>query len=177
MVVFLFRLLIVFLTNLHPPPVFPFLLFGCCIRYSGGGSIQAIFFILFFWFKIYLFNMLMWNGFLIFSSDEYSLKRATELLFDVARRGEESGLGVPCLFIAAKDDLDSYPMAIKDSTAVLTSFSSSIFFACWTPSAVPIKTNKQMCVLLVLWNILWENYSDYRLQFAMVCLRFVRVWE
>ncbi|KAM7521585.1 hypothetical protein LguiA_011487 [Lonicera macranthoides] len=55
------------------------------------------------------------------SSDEYSLKRAAELLFDVARRGEESGLGVPCLFIAAKDDLDSYPMAIKDSTVICES--------------------------------------------------------
>lgn len=57
-------------------------------------------------------------GFLFFSSDEYSLKRAAELLFDVARLGEETGMGVPCLFIAAKDDLDSYPMAIKDSTVV-----------------------------------------------------------
>ncbi|KAA8543231.1 hypothetical protein F0562_021274 [Nyssa sinensis] len=49
------------------------------------------------------------------SSDEYSLTRAAELLLEVARRGEESGFGVPSLFIAAKDDLDSYPMAIKDS--------------------------------------------------------------
>lgn len=52
------------------------------------------------------------------SSDEYSLKRAAELLVEVARRGEESGFGVPCLFIAAKDDLDSYPMAIKDSEMI-----------------------------------------------------------
>lgn len=52
------------------------------------------------------------------SSDEYSLKRASELLRDVARKGEESGFGVPCLFIAAKDDLDSYPMAIKDSAKI-----------------------------------------------------------
>ncbi|KAI3668179.1 hypothetical protein L6452_43256 [Arctium lappa] len=51
-------------------------------------------------------------------SDEYSLKRSSELLMDVARRGEDTGYGVPCLFIAAKDDLDSYPMAIKDSEAI-----------------------------------------------------------
>lgn len=54
------------------------------------------------------------------SSDEYSMKRAAELLVLVARRGEESGFGVPCLFIAAKDDLDSYPMAIQDSEMVFT---------------------------------------------------------
>ncbi|CAK9147069.1 unnamed protein product [Ilex paraguariensis] len=52
------------------------------------------------------------------SSDEYSLKRAAELLTDIARHGEESGFGVPCLLVAAKDDLDSYPMAIKDSAKI-----------------------------------------------------------
>ncbi|XP_059625862.1 mitochondrial Rho GTPase 1 [Cornus florida] len=52
------------------------------------------------------------------SSDEYSFKRAAELLVEVARRGEESGFGVPSLFIAAKDDLDPYPMAIKDSAKI-----------------------------------------------------------
>ncbi|KAL4588177.1 hypothetical protein LXL04_001058 [Taraxacum kok-saghyz] len=51
-------------------------------------------------------------------SDEYSLKRASELLMDVARRGEDTGYGVPCFFVAAKDDLDSYPMAIRDSEAI-----------------------------------------------------------
>lgn len=52
------------------------------------------------------------------SSDENSLKRASELLKDVARQGEESGFGVPCLFIAAKDDLDSYSNGIKDSAKI-----------------------------------------------------------
>ncbi|KAD3336596.1 hypothetical protein E3N88_32115 [Mikania micrantha] len=52
------------------------------------------------------------------SSDEYSLKRASEFLMDVARRGEDTGYCVPCLFVAAKDDLDSYPMAIRDSEAI-----------------------------------------------------------
>ncbi|KAL7597724.1 mitochondrial Rho GTPase 1 [Lactuca sativa] len=51
-------------------------------------------------------------------SDEYSLKRASELLMDVARRGEDTGYGVPCFFVAGKDDLDSYPMAIRDSEAI-----------------------------------------------------------
>ncbi|KAI3526753.1 hypothetical protein L1887_06015 [Cichorium endivia] len=51
-------------------------------------------------------------------SDEYSLKRASELLMDVARRGEDTGYGVPCFFVAAKDDLDSYPMAVRDSEAI-----------------------------------------------------------
>lgn len=41
---------------------------------------------------------------------------------DVARRGEDTGYGVPCLFVAAKDDLDSYPMATRDSEAVINLF-------------------------------------------------------
>ncbi|XAR61210.1 hypothetical protein NMG60_11034849 [Bertholletia excelsa] len=49
------------------------------------------------------------------SSDEYSLKRASELLVEVARRGEESGFVVPSLFIGAKNDLNSYRMAVRDS--------------------------------------------------------------
>jgi len=52
------------------------------------------------------------------SSDEYSLKRASELLMEVARQGEESGFGVPSLLIAAKNDLNPYPMAVKDSAKI-----------------------------------------------------------
>ncbi|KAJ9547706.1 hypothetical protein OSB04_020249 [Centaurea solstitialis] len=52
------------------------------------------------------------------SSSEYSLKRASELLTCVARQGEDTGYGVPCLFIAAKDDLHPYPMAIRDSEMI-----------------------------------------------------------
>ncbi|KAM0071668.1 putative small GTPase, EF-hand domain pair, EF hand associated, type-1, EF hand associated, type-2 [Helianthus debilis subsp. tardiflorus] len=52
------------------------------------------------------------------SSDEFSLKRASKLLMEVARKGEDSGYGVPCLLIAAKNDLNLYPMAIKDSEMI-----------------------------------------------------------
>ncbi|KAK8633253.1 hypothetical protein V6N13_014101 [Hibiscus sabdariffa] len=52
------------------------------------------------------------------SSDESSWKRATELLVDVAGHGEDTGYEVPCLIVAAKDDLDSFPMSIQDSTRV-----------------------------------------------------------
>ncbi|KAL8236270.1 hypothetical protein R6Q59_017351 [Mikania micrantha] len=52
------------------------------------------------------------------SSDEYSLKRASKLLMEVARKGEDSGYSVPCLLIATKNDLNLYPMAIKDSEMV-----------------------------------------------------------
>ncbi|KAL6564345.1 Mitochondrial Rho GTPase 1 [Orobanche minor] len=41
------------------------------------------------------------------SSNEYSFKGALELLSYVARQGEVSGFGMPCLLIAAKNDLDS----------------------------------------------------------------------
>ncbi|KAF8392435.1 hypothetical protein HHK36_022777 [Tetracentron sinense] len=52
------------------------------------------------------------------SSDETSWKRAKDLLVEVASHGEDSGFEVPCLIVAAKDDLDLYPMAIQDSTRV-----------------------------------------------------------
>ncbi|KAB2041163.1 hypothetical protein ES319_D02G129600v1 [Gossypium barbadense] len=52
------------------------------------------------------------------SSDESSWKRATELLIDVAGHGEDTGYEVPCLIVAAKDDLDSFPMAIQNSIRV-----------------------------------------------------------
>ncbi|RVW54816.1 Mitochondrial Rho GTPase 2 [Vitis vinifera] len=52
------------------------------------------------------------------SSDELSWRRATELLVEVARQGEETGFGVPCLLVAAKYDLDPFPMAAQDSGKV-----------------------------------------------------------
>ncbi|KAI9186941.1 hypothetical protein LWI28_022501 [Acer negundo] len=52
------------------------------------------------------------------SSDATSWKRATELLVEVASHGEDTGFEVPCLIVAAKDDLDSFPLAIQDSTRV-----------------------------------------------------------
>ena len=44
---------------------------------------------------------------------------------DVASHGEDTGYEVPCLIVAAKDDLNSFPMAIQESTRVVTSY----FFA------------------------------------------------
>ncbi|KAL6217395.1 PREDICTED: mitochondrial Rho GTPase 2 [Fragaria vesca subsp. vesca] len=53
------------------------------------------------------------------SSDEHSWKRSKELLAEVASKGDESeDYLVPCLLIAAKDDLDPYPMAVRDSLGV-----------------------------------------------------------
>ncbi|KDP23523.1 hypothetical protein JCGZ_23356 [Jatropha curcas] len=52
------------------------------------------------------------------SSDESSWRRATELLVEVASHGEDTGFEVPCLIVAAKDDLNSFPMAIQESTRV-----------------------------------------------------------
>ncbi|CAN1124291.1 Mitochondrial Rho GTPase 1 [Linum perenne] len=52
------------------------------------------------------------------SSDESSWKRATQLLVDVAGHGEDTGYEVPCLIVAAKDDLNAFPMAIPESTRV-----------------------------------------------------------
>lgn len=52
------------------------------------------------------------------SSSETSWKKATDLLFDVANRAESTGYEIPCLIIAAKDDLDPYSTEIQDSTRV-----------------------------------------------------------
>ncbi|KAF7805122.1 mitochondrial Rho GTPase 1-like [Senna tora] len=51
-------------------------------------------------------------------SDESSWKTASELLVDIAGYGEDTGFEVPCLIVAAKDDLDSFSMSIQESTRV-----------------------------------------------------------
>ncbi|CAA6659435.1 unnamed protein product [Spirodela intermedia] len=50
------------------------------------------------------------------SSDESSWKKATDLLIQVASHGENNGFEVPCLIVSAKDDLDPYPLSVKDAT-------------------------------------------------------------
>ncbi|GFP92281.1 mitochondrial rho GTPase 1 [Phtheirospermum japonicum] len=52
------------------------------------------------------------------SSNEYSFKGAMELLSYVARQGEETGFGMPCLLIAAKNDLDSNSKVNIDSAKI-----------------------------------------------------------
>ncbi|KAG4919829.1 hypothetical protein JHK85_058110 [Glycine max] len=51
-------------------------------------------------------------------SDESSWRTSSELLVEIASHGEDTGFEVPCLIVAAKDDLDSFPMAIQESTRV-----------------------------------------------------------
>lgn len=52
------------------------------------------------------------------SSKQASWVRATELLVQVASHGESNGYEVPCLIVAAKDDLEPYPNAIEALTGV-----------------------------------------------------------
>ncbi|KAH7517208.1 hypothetical protein FEM48_Zijuj09G0038300 [Ziziphus jujuba var. spinosa] len=66
--------------------------------------------------------IMVWHCLYFSRSDEYSWKRSRELLVEVARKGEETGYGVPCLLIAAKEDRDPYPMAVQDSMRVYTFF-------------------------------------------------------
>ncbi|EXB74905.1 Mitochondrial Rho GTPase 1 [Morus notabilis] len=56
------------------------------------------------------------------SSDESSRRRATELLVEVSSHGEDTGFEVPCLVVAAKSDLVSFPLAIQHSTRVCVLF-------------------------------------------------------
>jgi len=54
------------------------------------------------------------------SADAHSWRRAYELLVQVAAHQEITGFEVPCLLIAAKDDLESDPSCTKGSTRVCT---------------------------------------------------------
>ncbi|EFJ25633.1 MIRO family protein [Selaginella moellendorffii] len=54
------------------------------------------------------------------SSDDASWERASEILVKVTALGEHSGYEVPCLLIAAKDDLEPDPLAIQNSARVCT---------------------------------------------------------
>ncbi|CAA0381413.1 unnamed protein product [Arabidopsis thaliana] len=52
------------------------------------------------------------------SSDEYSWNRAVDMLAEVATIAKDSGYLFPCLMVAAKTDLDPFPVAIQESTRV-----------------------------------------------------------
>ena len=60
-------------------------------------------------------------------SNESSWRTASELLFEIASHGENTGFEVPCLIVAAKDDLNSFPMAIQESARVY--FQRASFYA------------------------------------------------
>ncbi|XP_020541243.1 mitochondrial Rho GTPase 2 isoform X2 [Jatropha curcas] len=79
------------------------------------------------------------------SSDKYSWKRTCEMLLEVTRLGEESGYGVPCLLVAAKDDLDPFTMAVQDPVTVCQDLGIE------APIAVSMKlgeTNNVFCRIL-----------------------------
>jgi Ras family protein T1 len=60
-------------------------------------------------------------------SDAVSWKRAVELLVQVAAHGETNGYEVPCLLIAAKDDLEPDPAIIQSSAQVPIPFIQWLF--------------------------------------------------
>ncbi|KAK2425750.1 mitochondrial Rho GTPase [Trifolium repens] len=51
-------------------------------------------------------------------SDESSWRASSELLLKIASHGENTGFQVPCLIVAAKDDQDSFTMAIQEANMV-----------------------------------------------------------
>ncbi|PNX98595.1 mitochondrial rho GTPase 1-like protein [Trifolium pratense] len=51
-------------------------------------------------------------------SDESSWSASSELLLNIAAHGENTGFQVPCLIVAAKDDQDSFTMAIQGANMV-----------------------------------------------------------
>ncbi|KAF4361241.1 hypothetical protein G4B88_000639 [Cannabis sativa] len=79
---------------------------------EGSCNSTAIFVYLFWGWEFVTYEKFSLN------SDESSWKRATELLVEVAGHGEDTGYEVPCLIVAAKDDQDSFPLAIQHSTRI-----------------------------------------------------------
>ncbi|XLU61207.1 hypothetical protein S245_020416 [Arachis hypogaea] len=55
---------------------------------------------------------------MISSSNEHSWKKSRDMLEQVARQGELTGYRIPCLLIAAKDELTPYPRTVQDSVKV-----------------------------------------------------------
>ncbi|KAL5068724.1 hypothetical protein RYX36_019611 [Vicia faba] len=53
-------------------------------------------------------------------SVESSWRASSELLVNIAGHGENTGFEVPCLIVAAKDDLESFTSAIQDSIRFIT---------------------------------------------------------
>ncbi|RYR53040.1 hypothetical protein Ahy_A06g027899 [Arachis hypogaea] len=56
---------------------------------------------------------------MISSSNEHSWKKSRDMLEQVARQGELTGYRIPCLLIAAKDELTPYPRTVQDSVKLL----------------------------------------------------------
>lgn len=54
-----------------------------------------------------------------FRSDEYSWKKSIGLLDKVVNQVDLTGYKVPCLLIAAKDDLTPFPREVLDSIKVM----------------------------------------------------------
>lgn len=76
---------------------------------------------MFMWFGLWIIKkMLIGYGLLniYFRSDELSWRASSELLVEIAGHGEDTGFEVPCLIIAAKDDMDSFPMALEETVMV-----------------------------------------------------------
>jgi hypothetical protein len=60
-----------------------------------------------------------------FRSDKSSWKASSELLLKITGHGEDTGFQVPYLIVAAKDEQNSFTMAIQETTMV---FFINLFF-------------------------------------------------
>lgn len=61
-----------------------------------------------------------------YSSKELSWKKTTELLLEIARTAEETGYYFPCLLVAAKEDLGTYPTSVQDAARVSKFYSVNL---------------------------------------------------
>jgi hypothetical protein len=61
----------------------------------------------------------------------------------VATQGENTGYGVPCLIVAAKDDLDQSSQALQESTRV-SLFCVCLFVIYYCPSLKIVSSYEKM---------------------------------
>ncbi len=77
------------------------------------------------------------------------------MLVEVAGHCEDTGFEVPCLIVAAKDDLDSFPMAIQDSTRVYTCSVTKISCIFYYASLIVHKLFLVFFVVCMLWALIF----------------------
>lgn len=117
------------------------------------------------------------NLYSIFSSDELSWRRATELLVEVARQGEETGFVVPCLLVAAKCELDPFPMSVQESARVIILYFLlflSLYISTGYGSLLHIFKSTNHLLFHGEQTLILFSFSP---NFQLICPRFVWRWE
>lgn len=74
----------------------------------------------------------------------------------VASHGEANGCEVPCLIVAAKDDLDPFPTEIQESTRV---YNDDLLFVLLILNYTVLLAHMLLVIMVLVWKILeiWDQ--------------------